>query len=131
MSDKTRAWTAVQPSLTKPPAGAYSPGVWAGDLFFVSGQVPRDPDTGELAGEDIESQVRATMNNLTRVLKSAELGLHDVVNVTVHLADESDWPEFDRIYREFMERPFPTRTVVGARLRGILVEITAIAYRPR
>ncbi len=117
--------------MSKPPAGAYSPGVWAGDLFFVSGQVPRDPDTGELAGDDIESQVRATMQNLTRVLRAADLGLHDVVNVTVHLADEGDWPAFDRTYREFMERPFPTRTVVGARLRGILVEITAIAHRPR
>ncbi len=115
----------------KPPAGAYSPGVWAGDLFFVSGQVPRDSVTGELAGRDIESQVRATMQNLARVLAAAELGLHDIVNVTVHLADEGDWPAFDRIYREFMDNPFPTRTVVGAGLRGILVEITAIAHRPR
>ncbi len=130
MSENLRPWTAVQPP-TKPPAGAYSPGVWAGDFFFVSGQVPRDPDTGELAGEDIESQVRATMTNLKHVLAAAELGLHHLVSVVVYLADESDWPTFDRVYREFMQPPFPTRTAVGARLRGIRVEITATAYAPR
>lgn len=71
------------------------------------------------------------MRNLERVLQAGELSLTDVVSVCVHLADEGDWPEFDRIYREFMSPPFPTRTVVGARLRGIRVEITATAYRPR
>jgi 2-iminobutanoate/2-iminopropanoate deaminase len=131
MSEELRHWTPVQPANMKPPAGAYSPGVWAGNLYFVSGQVPRDPNTGELAGEDIETQVRQTMRNLERVLQAGELSLADVVSVCVHLADEGDWPEFDRIYREFMSPPFPTRTVVGARLRGIRVEITATAYRSR
>lgn len=129
MSDQTRSWTPVQPSTAKPPAGAYSPGVWAGNLYFVSGQVPRDPQTGDLVGPDIETQVRATMQNLERVLSAGNVTLRDLVSVTVHLADESDWPVFDRVYREFMTAPFPTRTVVGARLRGILVEITAIAWK--
>jgi len=131
MPDETRSWIPVQPSTTKPPAGAYSPGVWAGNLYFVSGQVPRDPQTGELVGADIESQVRGTMQNLDRVLHAGGVTLGDVVSVTVHLADESDWPVFDRVYREFMTPPFPTRTVVGAKLRGILVEITAIAWKSR
>ncbi len=131
MSDHTRSWTPVQPSTTKPPAGAYSPGVWAGNLYFTSGQVPRDPNSGELVGPDIESQVRGTMHNLERVLQAGNVTLRDVVSVTVHLADESDWPAFDRVYREFMTPPFPTRTVVGAKLRGILVEITAVAWKER
>jgi 2-iminobutanoate/2-iminopropanoate deaminase len=131
MTDDMRSWTPVQPSSTKPPAGAYSPGVWAGNLYFVSGQVPRDPQTGELVGDDIESQVRGTMQNLQRVLDAGNVTLRDVVSVTVHLADESDWPTFDRVYREFMSPPFPTRTVVGAKLRGILVEITATAWKDR
>jgi len=105
--------------------------VWAGNLYFVSGQVPRDPQTGELLGADIELQVRGTMQNLDRVLHAGGVTLGDVVSVTVHLADESDWPVFDRVYREFMTPPFPTRTVVGAKLRGILVEITAIAWKSR
>jgi len=128
MSDATRSWTPIQPSDAPPPAGAYSPGVRVGNLYFVSGQVPRDPVTGELAGDDIETQVRRTMQNLQRVLHAGGATLTDVVSVTVHLADEKDWGAFDGVYREFMTPPFPTRTVVGAQLRGIKVEITAVAW---
>lgn len=128
MSDTARSWTPIQPSDAPPPAGAYSPGVRVGNLLFVSGQVPRDPITGALAGEDIASQVRRTMQNLERVLAAGGAALRDVVSVTVHLADEGDWGAFDVVYREFMTPPFPTRTVVGARLRGIKVEITAVAW---
>ena len=128
MSDSSRSWTPVQPSDAPPPAGAYSPGVRVGNLLFVSGQVPRDPVTGELAGDDIATQTRRTMQNLERVLHAGGATLRDVVSVTVHLADESEWGTFDATYREFMTPPFPTRTVVGARLRGIKVEITAVAW---
>lgn len=117
----------MQPSDIPPPAGAYSPGVRAGNLLFVSGQVPRDPSTGALAGDDIIAQTRQVMQNLHRVLRAGGAEYTDIVSVTVHLADEKDWAEFDATYREFMSAPFPTRTVVGARLRGILVELTAIA----
>jgi reactive intermediate/imine deaminase len=128
MSDITRSWTPIQPSDIPPPAGAYSPGVRVGNLLFISGQVPRDPATGVLYGEDITSQVRGTMANLERVLSAGGATLCDVVSVTVHLADEGDWGAFDAVYREFMPPPYPTRTVVGARLRGIRVEITAVAW---
>jgi enamine deaminase RidA (YjgF/YER057c/UK114 family) len=114
-SESDRTWTPVQPSDAPPPAGAYSPGVRVGNLFFASGQVPRDPVTGALDGDDVVTQTRRTMRNLERVLAAGG-------------ADEGDWGAFDATYREFMTPPFPTRTVVGARLRGILVEITAIAW---
>lgn len=127
MSESTRPWTPIQPSDTPPPAGAYSPGVRVGNLLFVSGQVPRDPQTGELAGEDIETQTRQVMQNLSRVLDSAGLTRRDLVSVTVYLTDVDDWGAFDRVYREFMEPPFPTRAVVGSALRGIRVEIAAVA----
>ena len=51
-----------------------------------------------------------------------------MVSVLVHLADPDDWTAFDAVYRETFTPPFPTRTVVGASLRGILVEVSAIAY---
>lgn len=129
-SESDRTWTPVQPSDAPAPAGAYSPGVRAGNLLFVSGQVPRDPVTGALDGDDVVQQTRRTMRNLERVLTAGGATLRDVVSVTVHLADEGDWAAFDATYREFMTAPFPTRTVVGARLRGILVEITAVAWLP-
>lgn len=128
MNDHSRSWTPVQPPDTPPPAGAYSPGVRAGNLLFISGQVPRDPATGVLAGEDIESQTRQTMQNLVKVLARGGATLRDVVSVTVHLTSQDDWNAFDAVYREFMTPPYPTRTTVGAQLRGIKVEITAIAH---
>ncbi|HEY0780734.1 MAG TPA: RidA family protein [Gemmatirosa sp.] len=111
------------------PKGAYSPGVRAGGFVFVSGQVPRDPHTGALVGEDdVRAQTRQTLANVAGVLAAAGATLADVVSVSVHLADVAHWPAFDAVYREVLAPPYPTRTVVGAALRGILVEVTAIAY---
>lgn len=125
-----RRWTPVRlGGDVPPPKGAYSPAVRAGDFVFVSGQVPRDPRTGALAGEgDVRQQTRQALANLTRALEAAGASLADVVSVSVHLADVDDWGAFDAVYREHFRAPFPTRTVTGAALRGILVEITAVAY---
>ena len=132
-----RRWTpvALGPDAdgrpTPPPKGAYSPAVRAGDFVFVSGQVPRDPATGQLVGDgDVTAQTRQTLANLRRVLEAAGAALPDVVSVAVHLARADDWAAFDAVYRETFAAPFPTRTVVGAELRGVLVEVTAVAYAP-
>ena len=123
------SWTPITLGADYPaPAGPYSPAVRAGDFLYVSGQVPRDPRTGELLGATIEEQARATLTNLQRVLAAAGATLGDVVSVTVYLADENDWGAFNAVYREVMTAPYPSRTVVGAGLRGILVEISAVAH---
>ena len=111
-----------------PPAGAYSPGVKAGNMMFVSGQVPRDPLTGENTGGDIVRQTLQTLANIERVLQAGGASLKNVVSMTVYLANDDDWSAFDKTYRTVMSAPFPTRAVVGAQLRGMLVEISAIAY---
>ncbi|MGV3707201.1 MAG: RidA family protein [Gemmatimonas sp.] len=130
MTITNRSWTPVALPNVPPPAGAYSPGVKAGNMMFVSGQVPRDPSTGNLVGTDIVSQTRQTLANLERVLTAGGASLQDVVSVTVYLADENDWGAFDQFYRTVFSAPFPTRAVVGAQLRGFLVEISAVAYLP-
>ncbi len=99
-------------------------------MMFVSGQVPREPSTGALVGHDVVSQARQTLINLERILVSGGATLKNVVSVTVYLADENDWGKFDTYYRTVFSAPFPTRAVVGAQLRGILVEISAVAYIP-
>lgn len=112
------------------PVGAYSPAVRAGNLLFVSGQVPRDPRTGALGADDIAGQTRQVLRNLEHVLAAASATLADVVSVTVYLADENDWTAFNDVYRTVFRSPYPSRTAVGARLRGILVEVSAIAVLP-
>ncbi len=129
MTQRERQWQPGQPSSDMPaPAGAYSPAVRAGDFVFVSGQIPKDPATGQLAGTDVESQTRQVVRNVERALASAGAALSDVVSVTVYLADIGDWGKFNTVYKEIMTQPYPTRTALGADLRDILVEMSAIAY---
>jgi 2-iminobutanoate/2-iminopropanoate deaminase len=128
MSQKPRSWSPVEMSAdVPPPAGAYSRAVRAGNMIFVSGQVPRDFTTGALLGDDIESQARGTIDNLRRVLAAAGARLEDIVSVTVYLQNAGDWGAFDRVYRSAFTAPYPARAVVGADLRDVLVEISAVA----
>lgn len=124
-----RNWTPVTLGEDfPPPVGPYSPAVRAGELVFVSGQVPRDPRNGKLLGETVEDQARGTLLNLKRALEAAGASIEQVVACTVYLADENDWGRFNDVYRTVFSPPYPTRTVVGASLRGVLVEVSAIAY---
>jgi 2-iminobutanoate/2-iminopropanoate deaminase len=129
MTQRERQW---QPVLfggnVSPPVGAYSPAVKAGGFVFVSGQVPRDPVSGELVGDDVESQTRQVIRNIERALESAGASLSDVVSMVVYLADVDDWGRFNTVYKELMSPPYPTRTAIGANLRGIMIEISAVAY---
>jgi 2-iminobutanoate/2-iminopropanoate deaminase len=129
MAHAERAWQPVTLGDDyPPPAGAYSPAVRAGELLFVSGQVPRDPRTGATVGGDVVAQSRRVLDNLRLVLEAAGASLDDVVSVTVYLADVADWGTFNDLYRATFRPPYPARTVVGAQLRGVLVEVSAVAY---
>ena len=112
------------------PKGAYSPVVRAGEFIFVSGQVPRDPVTGALVGDDVRSQTRQVLANVRGALDAAGATLGDIVSVTAYLASSDLWADFNEEYKAIMTPPYPTRTALGADLRGILVEITVVAYKP-
>jgi 2-iminobutanoate/2-iminopropanoate deaminase len=125
-------WTPVYlPDECPRPKGPYSPAVRAGDFIYVSGQTPRDPVSGELIGDDVATQTRVTLSNVQRVLKQAGATMSDVVSVTVYLQDMRNWSTVNSVYTDFFENPYPSRTAVGCDLRDILVEISAVAYRPR
>lgn len=129
MTQNEREWQPVRLGAdVPPPAGAYSPAAKAGPFVYVSGQVPRDPVTGALVGDDVESQTKQVVANVERALKAAGAGLGDIVSVIVYLADVDDWGRFNAVYKELMPQPYPTRTALGASLRGILVEMSAVAY---
>jgi 2-iminobutanoate/2-iminopropanoate deaminase len=132
MAQANPQWQPVRlPGDVPTPVGKYSPGVRAGDFIFVSGQVPRDPNTGEMVGTDVESQTRQVLTNVSNILAAAGAGLSDVVSMVVYLQNVDDWGRFNTVYGQIMPQPYPTRTALGADLRGILVEISAVAYKPR
>ena len=132
MTDNVRHWTPVTLGEdVPPPTGPYSPAVRAGEFLFVSGQVARDPITGALVGQTVEEQARQTLSNLRRALEAGGASIADVVSVIVYLADENDWAAFNGIYTTFFTRPYPSRTAIGANLRGVLVEVSAVAWLGR
>lgn len=123
----------TRPRLISPPGttvvGPYSPGIFAGDFLYVSGQGGRDAD-GRLA-DDIEAQVRQTLRNLQAIVEAGGLTLAHVVYCQVYLTDMATYDAMDRVWREFFPTSAPARAVLGVhRLpTDIAVEINAVAYR--
>jgi 2-iminobutanoate/2-iminopropanoate deaminase len=111
------------------PGGAYSPALRAGDLLFISGQIPIDPATGQLVQGDAGVQARRAMDNLGALLTAAGLTFADVVRTTVFLADMNDFAAVNEVYASYFSDPRPARvTVQAARLpRDARLEIDAIA----
>ena len=109
--------------------GPYSAALRAGQLLFVSGQVPIDPDTGMMVDGDIGSQTRRVLQNIGALLEAAGLTLQQVVRTTVFLADMNDFAAMNETYRTFFAEPHPARsTVQAARLpRDARIEIDVIA----
>lgn len=110
--------------------GPYSQAIQAGNLLFVSGQIPLDPATGALIGEaTIQAQTARVLENLSAVLAQAGATVDSVVKTTVFLKDMEDFAEMNRVYQSFFQRDCPARSAVQvARLpKDVLVEIEAIA----
>jgi 2-iminobutanoate/2-iminopropanoate deaminase len=109
--------------------GPYSQAVRAGQLLFVSGQVPLDPATGQIVAGDIETQTRRVFDNLAAVLKAGGRSFADVVRTTVFLADMNDFTAVNDVYGTYFSTPYPARaTVQVARLpKDARVEIDLIA----
>ena len=112
------------------PAGPYSQGIVAGDYVFVAGQRPVDPVTGNIP-EDIRGQTRQVIRNIQAILAEYGCTLADVVRSGAYLSDLANFNAMNEVYRELFPQPYPVRTCIGTQLRGILVEIDVIAYRPR
>jgi len=109
--------------------GAYSPAIKAGNLLFVSGQIPIDPASGELVTGDIAAQTEQVMRNVGALLRAAGVGFEHVVRTTVFLADMDEFAAMNEVYSRHVAAPPPARaTVQVARLpRGVKIEIDAIA----
>jgi 2-iminobutanoate/2-iminopropanoate deaminase len=115
-----------------PAIGPYSHGVWAGELFYLSGQAAVDPATGKLVVGDIAAQTAQTFRNLFAVLAAAGLGPQDVIKANVYLTDMQNFAAMNEVYARQFERPYPARTTVAvaALPLGALVEIELVARRP-
>ena len=120
---------AVATSQAPQAIGPYSQGVKAGNLLFVSGQVPIDPATGQIIEGDIKAQTDRVMRNLSAILEAAGASMDHVVRCTVYLADMNDFAAMNEVYGSYFTQPAPARaTIQAVRLpKDARVEIDVIA----
>ena len=117
-------------STTKAPAaiGPYSQAIQTGDLLFISGQLPLDPETGAMVEADIGARTHQIMKNIKAIVDEAGANLNKVVKTTIFLTDLSDFQEVNQAYGEHFEDTPPARSTVqvAALSLGSNIEIESI-----
>lgn len=113
------------------PIGPYSHGVLAGNMLFISGQVGKDPVTGEIHNSSIEAETTRVMQNLAGILKEAGMDFSNVVKTTIFMKDLNNFSAMNGVYGSFFTGDFPAReTVEVSRLPlDVNVEISMIAIK--
>ncbi len=117
-------------STDKAPAaiGPYSQAIMANGFLFTSGQIPINPATGNVEGEDITAQAEQVMINLKAVLDEAGTSFDNVVKTTCFIADMGDFAAFNEVYAKYITSA-PARSCVAVKAlpKGVLCEVEAVA----
>ena len=108
--------------------GTYSQARRAGNLVFVSGQIPLDPATGNLVSGDIEAEIRRVFENLKAIAEAAGGTLNNAVKMTVYLTDMANFAKVNEVMATYCATPYPARAAVGvaALPRGARVEVECV-----
>lgn len=108
--------------------GPYSQGIIANGMLFASGQIPIDPATGNIEGEDIAAQAELVCRNVGELLKAAGTDFTRVVKTTCFLADMGDFAAFNEVYAKyFTEKPARSCVAVKTLPKNVLCEVEVIA----
>ncbi len=121
--------TIVSTAAAPAAVGPYSQAVRIGDLVYTAGQIPLDPATGSMVSENIETQTRQVLSNLSAVLDTAESGLDSIVKMTVFMTDLGQFQQMNAVYAEFFPDVPPARSAVEvvALPLGAMIEMEAVA----
>ena len=119
---------AIKPEKAPKALGPYSPAVKLGDFVYLSGQIPLNPETNEIAGTTIEEQAHQVMKNIGVVLAEMGLDYRHIVKTTIFMKDLNDFNTLNDIYGSYLSEPYPARSCVQvAKLpKDVLVEIECI-----
>lgn len=109
--------------------GPYSQAIIAGTMIYTSGQLPIDPETGEMVANEIALQTRMCLKNVKAILEEAGSNMDKIVKTTVFLSDMANFVKMNEVYKEFFSGDFPARSAFQvARLpKDALVEIEVVA----
>jgi len=117
----------IRTNLAPLPAGPYSQGLLVGSRIYVAGQAGFNAATGKISSS-VAEQTCQVLNNIKSILEAAGASMDNVVKVTAHLSDMNDFAEYNSVYKNFFNEPFPVRTTVGSNLGDVIkVEIDVIA----
>jgi len=118
----------VNTSLAPAAIGPYSQGVIAGNLLFVSGQIPLNPSDGSLVSDSLESQANQVFQNLRAIIQEAGTSFEHVLKLTIYLTDLENFAAVNKVMESYFHEPYPARaTVEVSRLpKDVEVEIDAI-----
>lgn len=120
----------VQTNNAPAAIGPYSQAVVVGNLVFTSGQIPLNPETGNLEGENITQQTHRVCKNLQAVLTAAGTSLEKTVKTLCFLSDMADFAQFNEVYAQyFTEKSARSCVAVKALPKGALVEVEVIAEK--
>ena len=103
---------AFKPETAPKALGPYSPAVKLGDFVYLSGQIPLNPETGEVEGTTIEEQTHQVMKNIKAVLNDMGLDYKHIVKTTIFVSDLNDFDKLNEVYGSYLEEPYPARSCV-------------------
>lgn len=110
--------------------GPYSQAVVVGNLIFTSGQIPLNPETGVLMGNDIKEQTHRVCQNLKAVLEASGSSLENTVKTVCYLSDMTNFSEFNEVYAQyFTQKPARSCVAVKELPKGALVEVDVVAEK--
>ena len=110
--------------------GPYSQAVVVGNLIFTSGQIPLNPETGVLMGNDIKEQTHRVCQNLKAVLEASGSSLENAVKTVCYLSDMANFSEFNEVYAQyFTQKPARSCVAVKELPKGALVEVDVVAEK--
>jgi 2-iminobutanoate/2-iminopropanoate deaminase len=120
----------IKPAKSPAAVGPYNHAVRIGDLLFSAGQIPLDPNSGNLVSGDIKAQTQRVLENIAAILEDQKLTFANVVKTTVFLTNLADFAGMNEVYAKFFTTDFPARSTVqvAALPKGANVEIEVIAH---
>lgn len=122
----------VETNKAPTPVGPYSQAVLHKEWLWLSGQIPINPQTGQLVTGDIQAQTQQVMENIKAVLQKAGCNFNHVIKTTIFLTNMDDFAKVNQVYQQYFKSPFPARSCVSVASlpKAVNVEIELIAHCP-
>ena len=112
--------------------GTYSQAIKTGNMVFLSGQIPLDPQAMTMVDGNMEKQVIQILNNLSNVASAAGGSLNHIVRLGIYLTNMDDFPVINEVMKRYFKEPYPARSTIGVNAlpKGALVEMDAVMVLP-